>query len=139
MKQDNSQIMRNKDTLYWLRWILVLPAAIGAYFGIQFAVAIANSIGLGPEWFVNIYCQIINSIIGPYCLIMAGAKTAPDYHFIVAVVLTAIHLVAAGYIVTYAIISNNHVDPLWWLTLSMVFGITATIVACIQCHKNERK
>lgn len=112
----------------WLRWVLVVPAAIGAYCGIQIVVAIGNSLTPIPEVFLNIFCQFVNSVAGPYCLVWAGAKTAPSNNFVVAIVLTVIHAILNGVVVTLGIVSGAYsAGYIAWLILSCILGITATI------------
>lgn len=122
----------------WLRWVLVIPAAIGAYFGIQIAVALGNSFSPGPEIFINIFCQIVNSVAGPYCLVWAGAKTAPSNRFVVAIILTVIHAIVNGVVVTLGIISNRFsVGYIVWIIFVCLLGIAATIVCCLQFKDDE--
>ena len=121
-----------------LRWIAVLPAAIGAYFGIQVVVAIANSLGPGPESLINLWCQFINSIAGPYCFVLAGAKTAPFHRFVTAVVLTVLFSLANGVLLTLVLTSQRQFStPLWWFVTSVIIGLLAAIVACVKVHHQE--
>ena len=117
----------------WLRWVLVVPATVGAYCGIQIVVAIGNSFSPVPEIFINIFCQIVNSVAGPYCLVGAGAKTAPNNNFVVAIVLTVVHAIFNGVVVILGIISSMY-GPWYiaWLIFAYILGITATIVCCLQ-------
>jgi hypothetical protein len=121
-----------------LRWIAVLPAAVAAYLGIQVVVALGNSFAPGPESWINIWCQLINSIAGPYCFVLAGAKTAPLHRFITAIVLTVLYSLASGVLLTLVLTSQQQFStPLWWFVTSLVIGLVAAIVACIQLHHKE--
>jgi hypothetical protein len=121
-----------------LRWIAVLPAAIGAYLGIQVVVAIGNSFGPGPESLINLWCEFINSVAGPYCFVLAGAKTAPSHRFITAVVLTVLFSVANGVLLTLVLTSQRQFStPLWWFVTSLIIGLVAAIIACVQLHHQE--
>ena len=118
-----------------LRWIAVLPAAIGAYLGIQVVVAIGNSFSGYSESLINMWCQLINSIAGPYCFVLAGAKTAPVYRFITAVVLTTLFSLANGVLLTLVLTSQRQFStPLWWFVTSLIIGLVAAIGACVQLH-----
>jgi uncharacterized membrane protein HdeD (DUF308 family) len=118
-----------------LRWIAVLPAAIGAYLVIQVVIAIANSFSGFPESVVNMWCQLINSIAGPYCFVLARAKTAPSHSFVTAVVLTVVFSLANGVLLTSVLTSQRQFStPLWWIVASSIIGLVVAIVACVQLH-----
>jgi len=122
----------------WLRWILILPSAIGAYFGIQIFVAIGNSFSPGPELLINIFCQLVNSVAGPYCLVLAGAKTAPSNRLVVAIILTVIHAITNGAIVTIGVISGNYsAGYIAWVIVGCILGLSATIVCSLQFKDDE--
>jgi len=76
-------------------------------------------------------------VIGPVFFVWAGAKTAPKYQFVTAITLTVIHAIANGVIVTLVIVTGRAADPLWWLLLTCVLGIVATIEVCVGFHKEE--
>jgi hypothetical protein len=121
-----------------LRWIAVLPAAIGGYLGIQVVVAIANSFSGYPESLINLWCQLINSIDGPYCFVLAGAKTAPFHRFITAVVLTMLYSLANGVLLTLVLTSQRQFStPLWWFVTSLIIGLVTAIVVCVQLQAAE--
>jgi hypothetical protein len=44
----------------WLRWTLVLPAALGSYIAIQFVVAFSSELMPLPEVMRNWYSQALN-------------------------------------------------------------------------------
>jgi hypothetical protein len=128
-----SCLMSCRNMNHTLRWIAVLPAAIGAYLGIQVVVAIGNSFSGYPESLINVWCQLINSIAGPYCFVLAGAKTAPFHRFITAVVLTMLYSLANGVLLTLVLTSQRQFStPLWWFVTSLIIGLVAAIVACVQ-------
>ena len=121
-----------------MRWIAVLPAAVGAYFGIQIFVALGSSFGLGSESLSNVWCQLVNSIAGPYCFVYAGAKTAPTQRFITAIGLTVLFSLVNGAILVLALQNQGRLTtPLWWLITCTVIGVIATIVCCVQFHQGE--
>jgi uncharacterized membrane protein HdeD (DUF308 family) len=94
-----------------------------------------NVFSLAENW----WCQFVNSIAGPYCLVWAGVKVAPKHAFIVAVVLTVLFAIANGVVLTMVIITGRYSDTLWWLIISSVLGIIATIYACVHFHQEESK
>jgi uncharacterized membrane protein HdeD (DUF308 family) len=122
----------------WLRWLAVLPAAIGAYFAVQIAVGIAMGFVNGFDDRPDYQSQFISSIVGPYFLVLAGAKTAPTFRFVTALTLTVLHATFNGSLVTLAIVQDLRQSfSLWWLILCGVVGIIASIVACVQMRKEE--
>ena len=122
----------------WVRWILVLPAAIVGYVAVQFFVAIGNSVGPGPEWLTDYWCQFVNSIAGPCCFVWVGVRIAPRYSFIVSVVLTVLFSIVTAVLVTMAIMIGRHSPPVWWLITSTVLGIIATIYMCAHFHQEDK-
>jgi len=121
----------------WLRWILVLPASLGAYFGIQVIIAVANSFAPVPESMINLWCKFINSIAGPAALVWVGAIIAPKHKFVVAITITVIHAILNAIVLTLAIISGRHSDPTWLLVGACIIGIVSTIVVCVMLHEKE--
>lgn len=120
----------------WLRWVAVLPAAIGAYIAVQIAVGVVmvfeNGLDDGPDY----KSQLICSIVGPYFLVLAGAKTAPRFRLVTALTLTVLHAAFSCCLIMLVIMSGrSQAASLWWLILSSVIGITASIIACIQMRK----
>jgi hypothetical protein len=130
---------QTNKTVYWLRWVAVLPAAVAAYFVIQFIVAIGHSIGGLPALLVDGFCQIVNSIVGPYCFVYAGARTAPRYSFVVAVTLAVVFAILNGSLLTLAFTSHRYSRSLTWLVISCILGIAATILACVYFHEQDKQ
>ena len=120
----------------WLRWVLILPAAVGAYIGVQVLVAIANSFTPLPEVVETAYSQIVNSVVGPLALVYVGAEVAPRHQLVAALVLTVLHAVASTTIVTAALVSGRHSQPAWVLIGASALGIVATVILCY--HMTDR-
>jgi uncharacterized membrane protein HdeD (DUF308 family) len=136
---DNTETVQSRTSLReWLRWIAVLPAALGAYIGIQLVVGLVRSLETGVDDRPDYWSQFISGIAGPYCLVLAGAKTAPRYRFVTALTLTVLHGFVNGSLVTLAIVlAWRQSASLWWLILCCAVGIIASIVACIQMRREE--
>ncbi len=135
----NPETSENQNSVWdWLRWVAVLPAAIGAYFGVQIAVGLVMVFENGLDDSPDYKSQFICSIVGPYFLVLAGSKTAPKFRFVTALTLTVLHAIYSGALVTLLMVRgvSQSVSP-WWLILSGVIGIIASIVACIQMRKEE--
>jgi DNA-directed RNA polymerase subunit RPC12/RpoP len=123
----------------WLRWILVLPASIGAYWAIQFLIILLSL--LSPsEGFIeprSTYIQFINSIAGPVCFILTGAKIAPKYQFIVALCLTVLHTAIIAGLVSVAVFADIYNGSKFWLVLTSVVGILATVICTAFLYKQN--
>ena len=125
----------------WLRWVLVLPVAVGAWVGAQISImAIGNvfyPMGLWnlATWFV----KIATIAVAPYGLVWAGAQTAPRHSFTVAIVLTVVHAIFATAILVLAIDVERLTAPLWWIITGYIVGAAVTIVACVQFRRKEGK
>jgi len=118
-----------------LRWIAVLPIAIVAFFGVQILVSLVSFLRSGME--VDYLSQFICSIVGPYFLVLVGAKTAPSYRFITALVLVIIHAIADSSIVTLAVvIAERQPTSIWWIILCSIVGVIASMLACLQFRNN---
>ena len=128
----------------WLRWILVLPAAIGAYAGIQIVVIVGNTFCPGPQVFIQYFCQFVNSVAAPYCFVLAGARTAPRYRLVAAIALVVVLAVLYGSVTTLAVVQGRmgvydqlHSDPLWWVITSSIIGIVASGAACLHVYRAQ--
>jgi len=114
-----------------LRWIAVLPAAVGAYCAIQVLVGLASYFNSGMN--VDYWSQLICSIAGPYCLVWVGAKISPRHRFATALTLVIVHAVVNILIVTLAlVVTKRDLTSLWWPVVCGIAGITASILACMQ-------
>ena len=123
-----------KIFVVWLRWILFLPLAIAGYFATQVVVGFfifwAGSII--PAFGNDVASQFINSIIGPICFVLVGAKIAPKYSFIVAICPTVVHAILNITILSIGLLVDA-VDPntLGWYIFTGLSGIAATILCCL--------
>jgi FtsH-binding integral membrane protein len=132
-----SQYMEETNkTVYWLRWVGVLPAAVAAYIVIQVMVAIGNIITGLPDFYV----QLFNSIVASFCFVYAGAKTAPRYSFIVALTLTIIFTILNGSVLTLVFVTHRYYSgSLTWLVICCILGIVSTIAACAYFHEEDNE
>ncbi|HEV2327953.1 MAG TPA: hypothetical protein VGY56_04085 [Verrucomicrobiae bacterium] len=92
----------------WLRWILVLPAAIAGWIGVQVILIMVSAIvditwtgglgGLNDDRTV----QFLNSIASAWAFVFAGAKTSPSSRGKTALCLTASYVFAASVVIFLA-------------------------------------
>ena len=60
----------------WLRWILVVPASLVAYIGIQLVTGFSSERLPLPDIAQDLYSQAVNSVLGPWAFVYVGAQTA---------------------------------------------------------------
>ncbi len=123
-----------KIFVVWLRWILLLPLAIAGYFAIQVAVGFFGSWSgsIIPAIGNDVASQFINSIIGPICFVLVGAKIAPKYSFVVAICLTVVHATLNITVISMAfLVGANATNHLGWCIFTGLVSMVATIFCCL--------
>jgi len=129
-----------------LRWILVIPASLGAYFGIQILVGLSSEL-LDLPWFLpsdwkdvakDWWSQGLNSVAGPIALIYAGSFTSPKGHrFHTSIALAVLFGVIAGGIIAVSLFSTQLLYPQWWLLMTTIASIVTVIIVCIRIQRTE--
>lgn len=112
------------------RWVLVLPASIGAYFAVQFLIILVDA--TLKEGNADWYLQLINSAAGAYGFVWVGGKVAPRAHFVVGVVLAACFVLFALTLAALGFVHGLKSMSPWWLALNSVVGAAAAVAACFQ-------
>lgn len=122
----------------WLRWILVLPTAVGAYIVVQVLNVIINPWFLGFGTIGNLATQLFNSFAGPVAFIITGAKVAPNHRFFTGLVLAALHTLLIGGSLMLSIFNyNQYSTPTWLIVLSCVVSLIATAGACAILYQEH--
>ena len=122
-----------------MRWILVLPAAVGAYFSVQIAITLVNLLqdffwSMGSER----WTQLINSIAGPAAFVWCGTKTAPKYRANVSIILaTASSCVLIGLVVFMFCKARTYDFEFWWIVISASAGVFGAIASAAYIHSEE--
>jgi len=141
----------------WLRWVLVVPVAVGVYIGVlTFAISIDSLMadlvatrlkpGL-PDWPpVLIVSLIMTSVAGSYCFVLAGATTAPKHRFVTAIVLavsclcaTAYLLVGLRFALTFGMLGGIWSSELMWIYIPCTGAFVAVVIACSQVWRRESR
>jgi Kef-type K+ transport system membrane component KefB len=122
-----------------LRWMAVLPAAIGAYIGVALLTLIFHYLNGDFEFFG----QLASAVLSPIAFVYAGARTAPTHHFTTAITLTVLHaviLAAMFGFIAYSlfILKMTFKNPVWWDTTRAAIGVAVTIAACVAIAREER-
>ena len=106
-----------------VRWVLVLPAAIVAYFvGYKFFMW-ANNEFVGLSFLMRLM-SIIGCGFSAACFVGLGTITAPTYRKITSIVLATIGSMLSVW-ATFVMLSSDDTD--WW----GVFQNVANVVGCI--------
>ena len=123
-----------KDTL---RWVLVLPAAVGAYLG-GFLVSFLVLLWIGSGWFnAGIWITAItNAAVCPVCFMLAGTATAPRFKLQTGIVLAIIHAVAIS-VLTAIQPFTREPQSVWWNILVAAIGVCATVAVVFRFRFDE--
>ena len=121
----------------WLKWILVLPAAIGAYVGVQLLV-ILGSLILGTGELIT---QFVGAVLCPIAFVSAGSRVAPLYRLLTSVCLTVLVAIYSAVVTTWAFFGKVPYtkSDLTWFIVCGVAGIVACIFQCHGFYLEERK
>ena len=128
----------------WLRWILVIPAAIGAYAASQVVIGLLS---LVSDFFWSTgsarWTQLMNSAAGPAAFVWYGSRVAPRYRFSTSICLAVLLSMAVTAFVTFFF--SRGLGTKWenvWFVICAVVEIISSIVACHSIQKadaNEKK
>ena|SRR5688500_10412832 len=136
LASDNESIVQTPTTTtpstVWLviRWICVLPGALIGGFLAGVLANILNKlslawVGFNPEWFVSrLYTDAIANVLLGVAGIYVGAKIAPAYKSRVALALSALMLIAAGFFLFPTVQARD-----WWgvyATAMLIVGAGGT-------------
>jgi hypothetical protein len=122
-----------------LRWLLVLPAALGAYIVLQALFVLLSLLLAVPEALNRGVSQLIADIFCPYYFVYIGSKVAPAFRLHVAVLLTVVLSVLYGMLLLYGVLRGDISYPLWWLTLSLVLGLGSCVFAVVRIQDDRAK
>lgn len=122
-----------------LRWVAVLPAAIGAYAGVAFFTVLQERVLDFPF----VICQLTSALFAPMAFVYAGTKTAPSNRLTTAISLTVLHgmlIAGSSGIILYQISRGSQYpasDPWWWELVRAVVSIVASIGVCVGIARSE--
>lgn len=130
-------LLRYQRLPSWLRWLLLFPIAVAAWFLVQLPIAFLTSIGTLPESWKDPASQLANSIIPAFFLVWLAAVLAPRAPFVVALTVTVLHALLVGSLIGIRLVSKiAFSDPAWWLILSGVLGIITTVFVMLGVHRD---
>jgi hypothetical protein len=123
---------------HWLRWLLVLPTAVAAYFAVQLAIIIAGLLSGNelPDW---VY-QLINSAASGYAFVGAAAWMAPRAKVVTAIIHTLLNSVVGFWLLSVAVAEFGRQSDAWlFLAGGSLLGIAGGGAACYSAWEAERK
>jgi hypothetical protein len=128
----------------WLRWILVLPAAIGGWIGIQIGIILVSGI-IDIAWFGGLggandthLVQFLNTIASAWAFVFAGAKTAPSNRGATALCLTALFILG-GFGVIFLAQGIESGKGFWGTEWSLICGGASAVTMLIMCYEIYRE
>ena len=117
-----------------VRWILVMPVSIAAYFIGYKLFMWANAIA--GMYFMAQFMSIFGCGFSAACFVMSGSYTAPYYKNVVSIVLATVGSMVSIYAIAMALNSN---DVVWWELLQYVANVIGCIVGSIYMHEEILK
>jgi hypothetical protein len=115
-----------------LRWIAVLPAAVVAYVLARFLIIALNRLmiiwyaGVPPDSFLlRLYVTGMGEVVGGAVLVAVGAYVAPQFKVKVAVVLAALVLLTAGFLLFPAVWLKDYWTRFAIICMAVGSGSTA--------------
>jgi hypothetical protein len=123
----------------WLRWVLMLPAALIAYLAIQAGVGLASEMIPYPDSIQDLVSQFLNSVVGPWAFVYTGAKIAPQGRALHAAIglaaLFGVFIVAINVLI-FVIRPSTH--PVWWIAGTSVISLAVVVASSLQVAFEER-
>lgn len=128
------------------RWLLVLPAAIGAYIAailvqnIILLLAGANSGDFGLPWLLNNFREVTDIIfraVGIYFYVIAGASVAPRIKYPTALALSSLVWIFSIFVL--ALVLLFHIQTQIVDLIEVPFLCGAAVIACVQKYRKEKQ
>lgn len=125
----------------WMRWTLVLPAAIGAYLGVLFAIGVVSQLSdilIGRN--TDNYSKFINCFAAPCAFVWCGAKTAPKWRAATSASLATLFSTIQIVLLVLIVVRLKDRDSVfWWGIFAFVAGVAASIFTSVQVCEDEKQ
>jgi hypothetical protein len=122
----------------WLRWLLVVPAALAGFLAIQIVIVILSFFsGSWLSWLPDWAIQLINSAASGYALVYAAAWTAPRAKVVVAVSATILVAVIAGVALMGGLLIPTKSGPVV-LALAALLTLAGSAAACWTAYEGQK-
>ena len=127
----------------WLRWVLVLPAAVAGYFTAAFVLGVVFG-SISRSWdpayadFPNPTWKLVllRGLLEPAAFICAGVATAPSRRFTVSIVLSVL---LGGFIIFAFLRATQQRGFDWFCALSNFIGLVALVTLCVLLYRDHSK
>ncbi len=137
-----------RDFIYWIRWIAVLPVSVAGGFLIDFPLhwLLYSTLSGGENPIVTPYPRLPELLLAPFFraffFIWASSKIAPEQKLITAYILGAIWIFAAGG--AFALGFIGYQKDYFQLALvangfPVFFGILGVFLSLVVVNKNLAK
>lgn len=123
--------------MHSLRWLLVLPAALGAFLVLQVLFVVLSLLLAVPDAWNRGISQTIATIFCPYYFVYIGSKIAPDGRLYVAVSLTVVLSVIYGMLLTLGLGRLGGSVPVWWFFTCLLMSLGSCVVAVARVQNEE--
>jgi hypothetical protein len=124
-----------------LRWILALPAGVGALAISSIAISFGNRLTWPDSMPISAqdFADWVNSAAGPYFYLQAGMRVAPS-RFPACIGLAVIHILWVGVVVGMVIVSEDiqRKYPLWWMLGMGIVSAGVTVLVCVTEYRDEK-
>jgi hypothetical protein len=112
----------NSKSLIYLRWILIIPAALlGAVLGQLFAILSGLIL---PDWITH----LIGSAFMGSSFVFCGILTAPNKKHLIGKILFIVYSIIVIGIFIYSLYTDFEYN-IWLLILNLIFGISSAFEA----------
>jgi len=112
-----------------LRWLLILPAALGAYMAVQVLLSFAPV----PQFVVD----LIGSFSSPLPAVLIGTAVAPGRKAEVGTVLAILLAVAVIYLLHFSYLHHSQAR-FWWLCANAVVSLVVSALICVSIFKSSK-
>jgi hypothetical protein len=120
----------NSKSLIYLRWILIIPAALlGAVLGQLFAILIGLIL---PDWITH----LLGSAFMGSSFVFFGILTAPNKKHLIGNILFIVYSIIAIGIFSYSLYTDFEYN-IWLLIVNLIFGISCSFETANVAKKLE--
>lgn len=130
MKHTNDD-MKNKTLITILRWIAVLPAAVGAMLAVTLLGCLFSDIA--PN------CNPLIGLFASVAFVATGAYTAPSGIKAVATILATLKSLLPIFGIVVAAMANTLDEYRWYEWLNIVAIIAGAVVTAVYVWKEESR
>ena len=128
----------------WLRWVLVVPGAVGAFvlqniiLGFMFGLGDKTSETSLPN-FMGYWSDFIRAAVPFYFLVWTASLIAPSRKFLVAIIFAACNAMFQIGSLVLVFKGMPDEDPLWWASVISITALIAGVAGCYDAYKDRQE